>query len=77
MSLLCEDVNVIFLCFHGDRFILSLSACKNCLVIDDNLNLLPISSHALSITAVPPKSMVRYKDYIVCKVKPALKTTCI
>lgn len=40
------------------RFILSLASCKKCLVIDDQLNILPISSHAASIEALPPKSQV-------------------
>ena len=29
----------------NERFILSLTSCKNCLVVDDELNLLPITSH--------------------------------
>lgn len=37
------------------RFLLSLSSCKHSLVIDDQLNILPVSSHALNITAIPPK----------------------
>ena len=41
------------------RFILSLASCKNCMVINDKLDLLPISSHMLNITALPPKSAVR------------------
>jgi len=45
----------------NERFILSLSSCKNCLVIDDQLRILPISSHAQSITAITPKS----KDELV------------
>lgn len=45
-----------FLCLL--RFILSLASCKNCLVIDDQLNILPISSHAANITPVPPQSQV-------------------
>ncbi|KAL9955538.1 hypothetical protein ACROYT_G036875 [Oculina patagonica] len=40
----------------NERFILSLTSCKSCMVIDDQLNILPISSHTLSITALPPKS---------------------
>ncbi|PFX32054.1 Polycomb protein l(1)G0020 [Stylophora pistillata] len=40
----------------NERFILSLTSNKNCMVIDDQLNILPISSHTLSITALPPKS---------------------
>ncbi|KAM7435703.1 N-acetyltransferase 10 [Porites harrisoni] len=40
----------------NERFILSLTSCKNCMVIDDQLNILPVSSHTLTITALPPKS---------------------
>ncbi|KJE95863.1 N-acetyltransferase 10 [Capsaspora owczarzaki ATCC 30864] len=40
----------------NERFILSLATCKTCLVVDDELNVLPLSEHSLSITAVPPKS---------------------
>uniref|UniRef100_A0A3P9PQ78 RNA cytidine acetyltransferase n=1 Tax=Poecilia reticulata TaxID=8081 RepID=A0A3P9PQ78_POERE len=43
------------LCFPF-RFILSLSSCKNCVVIDDQLNILPISSHMANIKPVPPKT---------------------
>ncbi|MGH0114495.1 UNVERIFIED_CONTAM: hypothetical protein FKN15_019635 [Acipenser sinensis] len=38
------------------RFILSLASCKNCIAIDDQLNILPISSHIANIKPVPPKS---------------------
>ncbi|KAJ7422621.1 hypothetical protein WISP_37200 [Willisornis vidua] len=40
----------------NERFILSVASCNNCLVIDDQLNILPISSHAANITPVPPQS---------------------
>uniref|UniRef100_A0A3P9M759 RNA cytidine acetyltransferase n=1 Tax=Oryzias latipes TaxID=8090 RepID=A0A3P9M759_ORYLA len=40
----------------NERFILSLSSCKNCVVIDDQLNILPVSSHMTSIKPVPPKT---------------------
>ncbi|GAB1286634.1 RNA cytidine acetyltransferase [Apodemus speciosus] len=40
----------------NERFILSLASCKKCLVIDDQLNILPISSHVASIEAVPPQA---------------------
>ncbi|MGH0124860.1 UNVERIFIED_CONTAM: hypothetical protein FKN15_017150 [Acipenser sinensis] len=40
----------------GARFILSLASCKNCVAIDDQLNILPISSHIANIKPVPPKS---------------------
>ncbi|CAJ1056420.1 RNA cytidine acetyltransferase [Xyrichtys novacula] len=40
----------------NERFILSLVSCKNCVVIDDQLNILPISSHMANIKPVPPKT---------------------
>ncbi|KAJ8795985.1 hypothetical protein J1605_002747 [Eschrichtius robustus] len=40
----------------NERFILSLASCKKCLAIDDQLNILPISSHAASIEALPPQT---------------------
>lgn len=39
----------------NERFLLSLSSCKSCVVMDDELNVLPISSHIRSITPVPAK----------------------
>ncbi|KAJ8002584.1 hypothetical protein DPEC_G00160420 [Dallia pectoralis] len=40
----------------NERFILSLSSCKTCVVIDDQLNVLPISSHIANIKPIPPKT---------------------
>ncbi|XP_077974705.1 RNA cytidine acetyltransferase-like [Styela clava] len=40
----------------NERFLLSISSCKHSLVMDDQLNILPISTHALNIIAIPPKS---------------------
>jgi len=40
----------------NERFILSLSSCKTCVAIDDQLNILPISSHIANIKAVTPKT---------------------
>lgn len=37
----------------NERFILSLASCRSCAVVDDRLNVLPLSSHALKIEAVP------------------------
>ncbi|KAI8540711.1 hypothetical protein RHMOL_Rhmol08G0006900 [Rhododendron molle] len=36
----------------NERFLLSLSSCKSCVVMDDELNILPISSHMKSIKPV-------------------------
>uniref|UniRef100_A0A8C9Q401 TmcA/NAT10 N-terminal domain-containing protein n=1 Tax=Spermophilus dauricus TaxID=99837 RepID=A0A8C9Q401_SPEDA len=40
----------------NERFILSLASCKKFLVMDDQLNILPISSHIASIEALPPQA---------------------
>ena len=47
-----------FILLTSYRFILSLSSCAKCMVIDDQLNILPISSHVTAITPVPPKTKV-------------------
>ena len=36
----------------NERFILSLGACQTCAIMDDELNILPISSHIRSIAPV-------------------------
>ncbi|XP_043561447.1 RNA cytidine acetyltransferase [Chiloscyllium plagiosum] len=41
----------------NERFILSLASCKNCVVINDQLDILPLSSHISNIKPIPPKSM--------------------
>uniref|UniRef100_A0A8C9EK63 RNA cytidine acetyltransferase n=1 Tax=Pavo cristatus TaxID=9049 RepID=A0A8C9EK63_PAVCR len=46
----------------NERFILSLASCKNCIVIDDQLNILPISSHVANITPVPPQNSSELKS---------------
>jgi N-acetyltransferase 10 len=40
----------------NERFLLSLADCPSCVVIDDHLNVLPISSHSLSLSASTPSS---------------------
>ena len=49
---------------HGDvvgrfneRFILSLASCNSCLVLDDELNVLPISKHAKNIVPLAPPAL--------------------
>lgn len=41
----------------NERLVLSLASCKNTMVINDQLDLLPISSHMLNIAALPPKTV--------------------
>ena len=43
----------------NERFLLSFASCKACVVMDDELNILPISSHIKSITLVPVNEAVR------------------
>jgi N-acetyltransferase 10 len=59
----------------NERFILSLGMCKSCLVVDDELNILPISSHVkniekvnLSLVKLDPKSdtVRHYQLFIYC-----------
>ncbi|CAF1416813.1 unnamed protein product [Didymodactylos carnosus] len=40
----------------NERFILSLSSCQTCIVVDDQLNLLPVSSSVLNIQSIPAKT---------------------
>eukprot|EP00112_Aurelia_sp_Birch-Aquarium-sp1_P011190 Seg2357.3 transcript_id=Seg2357.3/GoldUCD/mRNA.D3Y31 product="RNA cytidine acetyltransferase" protein_id=Seg2357.3/GoldUCD/D3Y31 len=40
----------------NERFLLSLASCKKCLVIDDQLRILPISTESRNITALAPKT---------------------
>ncbi|XP_021631033.1 RNA cytidine acetyltransferase 1 isoform X3 [Manihot esculenta] len=49
----------------NERFLLSLASCKACVVMDDELNVLPISSHIRSITPVPVKE--EHIDYDIVK----------
>ncbi|XP_062097838.1 RNA cytidine acetyltransferase 1-like [Humulus lupulus] len=39
----------------NERFLLSVASCRACVVMDDEFNILPISSHIKSITPVPAK----------------------
>jgi N-acetyltransferase 10 len=41
----------------NERFILSLATCNQCLVVDDQLQILPISSSTREIDPLPPKSI--------------------
>lgn len=40
------------ICRFNERFLLSLAFCKRCLVVDDQLSVLPISSHNLHVKPV-------------------------
>eukprot|EP00057_Strongylocentrotus_purpuratus_P027106 XP_011681580.1 PREDICTED: N-acetyltransferase 10 [Strongylocentrotus purpuratus] len=40
----------------NERFLLSLASCDSCMVVDDQLQILPLSQHTLNIEAIPPKT---------------------
>lgn len=48
----CTDIYYRF----NERFILSLASNKRCVVIDDSLNVLPLSSHIKHVVELPRKS---------------------
>jgi len=45
----------------NERFLLSLSKNMNCIVMDDELNILPISEHINSIEPVDPNTVINKK----------------
>ena len=45
----------------NERFILSLSECKSCIFMDDELNILPISSHIDKIQPVEAGQIINKK----------------
>lgn len=59
----------------NERFILSLTSCRSCAVLDDRLNVLPVSSHALKIETVPAsvRVFVLFIPLMQLKVSTALK----
>lgn len=71
----------------NERFLLSLASCKTCMVLDDELNILPVVSHMKSVTPVPVKEdshsevdqdLKNLKDQLndVFPVGPLLKKCC-
>lgn len=52
-----DDANSL-MCF---RFISSLADCSNCMVVDDHLNVVPITSHVRQFSPVPV-----WKHFVSC-----------
>lgn len=48
----------------NERFILSVADCKNCLVMDDELNVLPISSHVEELQPVEAADVVEPESVV-------------
>lgn len=56
----CDSAIVAYDSFVLCRFLLSLSSCVRCLVIDDQLTVLPIASKTLNVEPVD-KSCIRFE----------------
>lgn len=65
--------NVI--CRFNERFLLSLASCKRCLVVDDQLSVLPISSHNLHVTPIEPSQDQSSSDIELIQLKEQLRDT--
>ncbi|KOC66166.1 N-acetyltransferase 10 [Habropoda laboriosa] len=60
----------------NERFLLSLASCKRCLVVDDQLNVLPLSSHNLKIEPIQKlPSSEELTELDVLKEKKTLRST--
>ncbi|KAJ6667103.1 hypothetical protein lerEdw1_017081 [Lerista edwardsae] len=62
----------------NERFILSLASCKTCMVVDDQLNILPVSSHVANIVAIPPRAQedrLSSQDMELKELKDSLQDT--
>lgn len=57
----------------NERFLLSLSSCKQCLVMDDELNILPISRSSRNIQPLPKK--IEKEDRNLKEIKDAVEET--
>lgn len=63
-------------CRFNERFLLSLSSCNRCLVVDDQLTVLPITSqHVLNITPVAKVSELSAQEQELTALKISLKDT--
>ncbi|XP_044254594.1 RNA cytidine acetyltransferase [Tribolium madens] len=62
-------------CRFNERFLLSLASCKRCLVVDDQLSVLPISSHNLHVTPVEPSQDALPSESELTDLKNQLRDT--
>lgn len=61
-------------CRFNERFLLSLASCSRCLVVDDELTVLPLSSHLLEVKPVV-KSEIESRDSELIDLKESLRDT--
>ncbi|CAG0920051.1 unnamed protein product [Notodromas monacha] len=59
----------------NERFILSLMTCKTCIVLDDKLNILPLSSHVAELKAVTGSSRTSATDPELRSLQESLQDT--
>jgi N-acetyltransferase 10 len=60
----------------NERFILSLSSCERCIVLDDELNVLPISKHVRKLEALPPQdAIITQNEKELLALKESLRET--
>lgn len=62
-------------CRFNERFLLSLANCKRCLVVDDQLQVLPISSHNLHVNPVEANQEPSENDNELTDLKSQLRDT--
>ena len=61
----------------NERLLLSLATCETCMVLDDKLNLLPLSDHVRDLKPVPPKPVVSGNLSTVRRHQSLCKLWCI
>ena len=59
----------------NERFILSLASNNSCIFLDDNLNILPLSSHVKSLEKVVGVSPVSDREEELAELKSSLQDT--
>ncbi|XP_054263495.1 RNA cytidine acetyltransferase [Macrosteles quadrilineatus] len=59
----------------NERFLLSLSSCDRCLVVDDQLTVLPISSHVLDLEPVTREDVDTQSSQELATLKESLRDT--
>lgn len=70
------EAHMDVVCRFNERFLLSLCSCNRCLVVDDQLSVLPITSqHVLNINPVSKNTELSVEDKELDKLKESLKDT--
>lgn len=59
----------------NERFLLTLSSCERCLVVDDQLNVLPVSSHILELTPATRDDVDKTSEVELENLKESLRDT--